>query len=286
MNAAENIATLHEAWLSRMKPAVERITPEVARAILAKNTNNRSLNNTTVQFYMEQMRKGQWQLNGESIKIAADGTLLDGQHRLEACSRLDSPFDTLVVRGVDKETFATIDNGKVRSFADHMKISGMKGGRLGVLAAAVRIVASFTKDGKYIDNIRKMTPTDVIEFCESSDGRWLAQSVGAMPDSIKKLIPVSLGGALHYMFSCVDPMKTEQFFHGLVTGTGLEEGAPILALRERLIAYNSERGSLGASGRRQLIAYFIQAFTAYREGRELHNVNYIPGKEIILEGIR
>lgn len=286
MQAQENIATLHDAWLSRMKPAVERITPDVARAILAKNTNNRSLNNTTVQFYMDQMRKGQWQLNGESIKIATDGTLLDGQHHLEACSRLDSPFDTLVVRGVDKETFATIDNGKVRSFADHMKISGMKGGRLGTLAAAVRIVSSFTKDGVYVDNIRKMTPTDVIEFCESANGRWLAESIGAIPDNIKKLIPISLGGALHYMFSSVDPMKTEQFFHGLVTGAGFDEGSPILALRERLISYNSERGSAGASGRRQLIAYFIQAFTAYREGRELHNVNYMPGKEIILEGIR
>lgn len=285
MEPQANIKLLQDAWLSRMKPTVEHVTPEMAREILAKNSNNRSMNNTTVAHYMEQMRKGQWQLNGESVKIATDGTLLDGQHRLEACSRLDCAFQTLVVRGVDKDTFATIDNGKVRSFADHMKIAGMKG-RLGTLAAATRIVYCFTKDGKYIDNIRKMTPTDVIEFCESTNGRWLAESIGAIPDTMKKLVPISLAASLHYMFSSVDTMKTEQFFHGLVTGASLVEGSPILALRNRLISYNADRGSSGAAGRRQLVAYFIQAFTAYREGRELAQVSYIPGKEIILEGIR
>lgn len=286
MEPQPNIKMLHEAWLQRMKPTVERITPEMAREILAKNTNNRSLNNNTVEFYMEQMSKGHWQLNGESIKIASDGTLLDGQHRLEACSRLACPFDTLVVRGVDKDTFATIDNGKIRSFADHMKISGMRGGYLGTLAAASRIVMCFQKDGKFLDVKRRYTPTDIIEFCETTEGRWLAKSVDHVPEPLKKLLPFALAAALHYMFSCVDPTKTEEFFNALTTGAALNEGSPILTLRNRLISYNAERGSTGDSGRRQLMAYCIQAFCAYREGRELRNVSFIPGKEIILEGIR
>lgn len=285
MEAQENIKVMHEAWLSRMKPTVETITPQMAREILAKNVNNRSLNNTTVQFYMDQMSKGQWQLNGESIKIAADGTLLDGQHRLEACSRLDCAFDTLVVRGVDKDTFATIDNGKTRSFADHMKISGMKG-ELSVLAAAARIVMTFNKDSKYSNSQRKYTPTDIIEFCESTEGRWLANSIGAIPDGMKKLAPRSLLAALHYMFSCVDTMKAEQFFSYLNSGANLQEGSPILALRNRLITWNAERGSAGSDGKRQLVAYFIQAFDAYRAGRDLKAVSYIPNKDVILEGIR
>lgn len=292
MNGLDNEAvkktmgTMHEQWLARIRPSVERITAEMAREILAKNTNNRSMNNGTVAFYMEQMEKGQWQLNGESVKIAADGTLLDGQHRLEAISRLGLAFDTLVVRGIDKETFATIDNGKTRTFADHMKISGMKGCNLAVLAAAARIVMTFTKEGQYVDNVRKYTPTDIIDFCESNEGRWLAKSVESLPDSLNKLVPRSLGSALHYLFSCVDITKAESFFQSLATGASLQDGSPILTLRNRLIAYNSEAGGSGRSGRRQLISYFIQAFNAHREERELRNVSYTPNKDVYIDGIR
>ncbi len=47
--------------------------------------------------YANAMKSGEWKYNGESIKVCTDGSLLDGQHRLEACIESGVTFDTLLV---------------------------------------------------------------------------------------------------------------------------------------------------------------------------------------------
>ena len=60
------------------------ITPELAHEWLGFNTHNRNIRQRIVTAYAADMTGGDWQWNGESIKFAEDGTLLDGQHRLAA----------------------------------------------------------------------------------------------------------------------------------------------------------------------------------------------------------
>ena len=65
-------------------PQVIQMTPALARRYLKGNTSNRKPRNHHVERYANDMRAGLWAFAAEPIKIADDGTLLDGQHRLMA----------------------------------------------------------------------------------------------------------------------------------------------------------------------------------------------------------
>ncbi|MDO0930218.1 hypothetical protein QQY66_00225 [Streptomyces sp. DG2A-72] len=55
------------------------VSPALARHWLTEhNTHNRSLRPRVVAAYARDMHAGRWMDNGETIKFAADGTLLDG----------------------------------------------------------------------------------------------------------------------------------------------------------------------------------------------------------------
>ena len=93
------------------KPEVVTVTPEIAQEWATLNTRNRPVRYNKVAQFARDMAAGQWVLNGESIKIAVDGTFLDGQHRIYACIKADVPFETIVIRGLPVEAQDTIDTG-------------------------------------------------------------------------------------------------------------------------------------------------------------------------------
>lgn len=106
-----------------MYSQVEDITPELAASILnGFNTANRPLSPSVVREYAGYLTSGRWATNGESIKFAQDGTLIDGQHRLAACVRAKTPLRTLVVRGLYRDVFDTVDIGKTRSAGDILAV--------------------------------------------------------------------------------------------------------------------------------------------------------------------
>ena len=58
-----------------MKTKIEFITPKLAEKLLSKNCINRPVKKTTVDYYSDIIKRGQWELNGESIKISKEGIL-------------------------------------------------------------------------------------------------------------------------------------------------------------------------------------------------------------------
>lgn len=83
---------------------IERITPSMASEYLRKNTPfNRSINPKRVETYADEMRRGGWKLNGESICFNKKGELVDGQHRLSAIIKADVPIETTVIRGIEND---------------------------------------------------------------------------------------------------------------------------------------------------------------------------------------
>ncbi len=64
---------------------VQTITPNLAKVWLTRNTHNRPMSAAVVKKYTKYMLEGQWRLNGEAIIFADDGSLMSGQHRLQAC---------------------------------------------------------------------------------------------------------------------------------------------------------------------------------------------------------
>lgn len=86
--------------------AIEIITPEIASKYLETNTNNyRKISNPRVNAYALEMQNGNWKNNGEAIVFGTDGILKNGQHRLLACVKSNTPFETLVIRGCDETIY-------------------------------------------------------------------------------------------------------------------------------------------------------------------------------------
>ena len=97
---------------------VETITPQMAEKYLGFNTQNRKPNNGTIRRYATDMKAGNWKLNGQPIIFDVNNILKDGQNRLMACITANKPFETIVVRGVEVDTFDSIDTGHKRNMAD------------------------------------------------------------------------------------------------------------------------------------------------------------------------
>lgn len=85
------------------------LTPETAAELLNHNTMNRPLRQPHVNRIAAQIASGKWQFNGDTIKISDTGDVLDGQHRLWAIMEAKVPVETIVVRGIEKEAFSTMD---------------------------------------------------------------------------------------------------------------------------------------------------------------------------------
>ena len=102
------------------------ITSEMAVVMLEANKHNRPLNDQHVKRLCRQIQEGKWIVNGDAIKFADTGDVLDGQHRLWAVIYAKMPIRTLVVRGIPNKAFATIDTlRKTRSAADMLYLRGM-----------------------------------------------------------------------------------------------------------------------------------------------------------------
>ena len=102
-----------------MKAIIIIITPEQAKRWLEKNNGggkgNRKFSQRQLACLTDSIFRGQWMLNGETIKIGQDGSVIDGQHRLMAVVRANRPIESLVVFDCDPSAYNTIDKGRART---------------------------------------------------------------------------------------------------------------------------------------------------------------------------
>lgn len=94
------------------------ITSKDAQKILAGNTANRPLSITAVKKLEQIIKNGEWLFNGDTIRIAKDLTLIDGQHRLQAVLNTNISINTSILLNANKNIFKTIDVGKKRTISD------------------------------------------------------------------------------------------------------------------------------------------------------------------------
>lgn len=258
-----------------MKTLIETITPDVAASLLAANTNNRTLNRDAVDYYKSQMLTNQWRLNGETIKVGSNGVLLDGQHRLAAIMESGVTLEMPVCRDIHPDWVSTIDTGRQRKPADHLSIAGFRKDS-SILAAAAAVCMNFDREGKYVRDWKKTPAFKIIDWVEKNKG--LVASIGRVPVSIGKLCPRSIAVAMHYTFSSYyGAAQAEIFFDHLNSGAELKRGSPILALRSRLIEMKNQRVVMSSSNRTMIIYYFVQAFKAWLDNREIKTLRYDPG---------
>lgn len=251
------------------------VTPDLAEQWLAKNTHNRNIRMNHVRGLAADMTNSEWTWNGEAIKFAADGTLLDGQHRLAAIVMAGTPIKMLVIRNVDMSAQHTMDTGSKRTPGDMLRLKGEK--HYNLLAAGIRAAIlwedgarSFTGTGSRAT----VTNAQILRYLESHpemrEYTEIAKRVTyrvPMPGAI-----IMLSVKLLYE---IDTEDAEHFFTRLASDEGHHQGEPIYALRRILLQPKSE--SKISYTPNYKLAVLIKAWNRYRAGESVGLLKYRAG---------
>lgn len=248
---------------ARMNVAIKSyettVTPTLATLLLAKNTNNRPVNKATVETYANAIKRGEWKMNGEAIRLSKTGRLLDGQHRLMAVISADEAISTYVIDGLDDDVFDTIDTGRNRKASDVFAIAGEPHATR--LAAAARTIVLL----RGADVNGKVTPAQCRQvLVDTPELRFWVNRYNSHK-TLRKLIPSSIA-ALATLYARIHGTDlVEQFMDEVNSGIGLERGSPALTLRERFI--DRARGQTFNST--LILAYCIKAMNAHVTGKKI-----------------
>jgi len=99
------------------------IDPTDAKSLLERNTGNRKLRESVVNYYAKEMRNDEWVDNGDPIRISKSGRLLNGQHRLSALVKAGVTLPFHFLSNLSEESFEQMDNGAKRTLQDNLDLS-------------------------------------------------------------------------------------------------------------------------------------------------------------------
>jgi hypothetical protein len=247
------------------------VTPALAEKWIGQNTHNRKVRENAILGYARDMEAGNWAENGESIKFAADGTLLDGQHRLHAIALSGVTIRLLVVTGLKNAAQETMDDGRKRTVADALTLR--KEPNAVQLASITRRVLMWNQ-GTY-RNVGSRPPTNTESLTFLGEHPELREST-SVAVSLRKAValPSSVVGLTHWLFNRVDVTDAAWFFDRLGTGANLPQYHPVLTLRKRAKEINDGPGRVPED---MLLAFVIKAWNAYRDGEQIRILRFNPG---------
>ncbi|MBS2531985.1 hypothetical protein KGQ20_04300 [Catenulispora sp. NF23] len=239
------------------------IAPAMATALLDANSHNRRLREAVADGYARDMTADRWDVNGETIKICADGRLIDGQHRLEAIEITGIAAVCLLVTGLPIEAQKTTDIGARRSYADTLRWEDVKNGD--AVSAIVRRITLWNagyraKNGRY-----KPTEPEMSATFAAVPGIIEAADFGVTHATGAGIPPAQLGFA-YWLLARIDAAPANWFMQRIADGAGLQLGHPALVFRDRLRREREAlrgRGSLSAD---LILALLIKAWNCYRAG--------------------
>lgn len=244
------------------------VTPAVAEQLLRNNIKNRALSRTNLQRLVDQMNDGEWQEEtGESIKIASDGTLLDGQHRLTAIIQSGKSYEFLIISNLPNEAFNVIDTGKIRSSGDSLHIMGVK--NYTNVAAMIKKYL-YLKNGKYhnkqTDSLA--STTKIVEEYRNAPEQWgnIFKRSNQLYLQSNRMIQQPMIGAFIKYLSETEPDECDVFFQKLCSGIGIEdERDPIYILRNMLIENQISDKKMMVSAKN---AYLIVTWNSFLQGKK------------------
>lgn len=125
MRTFEELTHIANTLIKQLSLKIEIITPEMARAYLNTSVGNRVIKQDILRGLVSYLKNDTFKVNGETIVFDSEGNLMDGHHRLEAVAAAGVPAIFIVVRGVERSTWTTMDSGTARSLGDVFRIEGI-----------------------------------------------------------------------------------------------------------------------------------------------------------------
>lgn len=269
-----------------IKTETMMITPEIAARLIAKNSKNRPHNQRRSKALSEAMKRGEWEENGDTIRIAETGRLLDGQHRLWAIVKSGIAQRYIVVSGLKERVFDTIDRGSCRTVGDILSMRGEKNAN--VLAAAARLLVVYDKTGNPFHGNPEAQPTarESEEFVDSNPILRKIVNEFVRDKWIRRYVGAPLAAMCKFCFLQVDNESAEMFFDELSSGVVDGAGSPVLLLRDRLMENKASKEKVS---KKYLAAITFKSYGYYvgKESRRFLRVREQgPGPELDLFSIQ
>lgn len=246
-----------------MRIEQKTITPKMAAEMLRDNKYNRNITTRHVNRLAEEMKKGNWKLNGDTIRFAK-GRLIDGQHRLEACIKAGASFPAIIIYDLPDDVFDTIDIGKARSGADTLSTLGEKNTR--IVAAALRNLKNMASADDETLPDEKMTNSELVGLLALHPKIRNSATLITGKPIVRGLIPPGWAVALHYLFAQKEPAMADLFFDAIETGTNLSPTDPLYHLRQRLTTNRLTTAKLPVP---HIVALMIKAWKACLAGEKM-----------------
>ena len=248
--------------------SIESVSPEYAKEILKGNVKNRTLNARRVNALVAAIKRGEWKMNGDAVRIAKSGRLLDGQHRLSAVAQSGIAVEMLILRGLDENVFNTIDTGgRARGASDILQLSGVRNAN--VVAATARLVFLHRLKGNPFHGTPEDAPTvtQIKALCEENVGIEEAVAYMSGRNNIRKMMSASIGAFCLFTMREINAEVADEFMDSVNSGEGLVRGDAALALRDRLLS-NMMSNKVRLS-RYYMAALTIKAFKRHLAGEKV-----------------
>lgn len=201
---------------------------------------NRPLSDQHVHRIANQILSGKWRFNGDTIKISNDGGILDGQHRLWAVVESKVSIETIIVRGVEREAFATIDTvRKPRSGGDVLSLVGATRHRA-LMSAALQWLLRYQKGilETYQAPTNRIENSDIeMAYMENPGIVRAIERVRAL----RGLANPSLVGFFYYVLTNRSPELAERMVAILENPAGVAITNPFFRLRMYFAADHLKR---------------------------------------------
>ncbi len=281
-----------------MRFEVVDVTKSMAANWLARNVkNNRGPKRKKISAYKQDMTHvpSRWLITGDTIKITADGDMIDGGQRMRAAREaMEENPDLKSVRmavafNVPYEAIYVTDKGAARTFADNLRIEEgtVNQNPAGAIVRRVYIWQQGNPADARGSNSAFVDPTDteMLEFYRKHRSELDAATARGMDLKNKKIGNTTAAGTAFFVLREIDDPGTWAFFDHLITGADLPARSPILVLRERLLRAGQ---AVGRNRRARVtdvltateqIYFYIRAWNAYRTDEQIDRL-ILPSRGI------
>lgn len=245
---------------------VLEITPGLARHVMQfwHGKYNRHEKPRAIKRYTIDIGDDAWMLNGSTVVFTDRKVLGDGQNRMMACIRANKNFKTHVIFGVPHEYFFTMDQGRVRTPADILKIFGVSNST--TIFPAVRWAELLaTKRPKAMLQRTVFTPPEILKLYKEKhkaveDWQEEARAIFSHHREPKPMVM-----ALLYTLDKIDPDLTADFAEAWASPGSRElRFRPLTTLEDEIDTLR--RVTIGRINEIVRMAMFINTWNAVRAG--------------------
>jgi hypothetical protein len=241
------------------------LTPEIALEMLEANKINRPLRQSLVNRIADQIRRDLWKYNGDTIKISNTFDVLDGQHRLWAIAEAKRAVETLVVFGISREAFDTIDTIRnYRNAADTVSLEGVSRHRTTV-AGALNWLIRYERGvlETYKAPANRVENSDVKKAIRDNPNIVAAAE---RTGPLRRIVNAGLMTFFYYVLSSQNTALAEEMVEVLVDPGRTPLNHPYYLLRTYLVSEQTRKEAV------RTIALMIKTSNAAFRGAKLTNL--------------